>query len=111
MLSFRYAWQGCVYLFRYEHNAWIHLVAMVGVIVAGILFKISLIEWCLVLLCIGSVISSEAVNSSIEALADRITEEKDPLIGRAKDLSAFAVLFFAIISIIIGLIIFVPKVF
>ena len=107
--SFAYAWKGLGILFRREHNARIHLVFTMGVIIAGILFHISPAEWCAILICIGAVISAEAFNSSIEALADKITENQDPLIGKAKDLGAAAVLFLAIISIGVACFIFIPK--
>ena len=107
--SFNFAFNGIKLLLKYEHNAWLHLGALFGVVIACILFNVSAIEWCVILLCIGMVFSAEAVNSSIEALADRITVEKDPLIGKAKDLSAAAVLILAIISIGVACFIFIPK--
>lgn len=109
-LSFKFAWQGFKALLRYEHNARIHVVAAVAVIIAGVLFRISAMEWIAVMLCIGMVISAEALNSSVEALADRITEDHDPLIGRAKDFGATAVTILALASVAVGLIIFIPKI-
>ena len=110
-MSFKYAWQGFLSLVKFEHNSWIHLFVAGLVIAAGIIWKISLMEWCLVSICIGSVIAEESINSSIEALADKITPENDPLIGKAKDLGAFAVLFLSLMSVTVGLIIFIPTVF
>lgn len=110
-MSFKYAWQGFLSLVKFEHNSWIHLFVAGLVIAAGIIWKISLMEWCLVSICIGSVIAAESINSAIEALADKITPENDPLIGKAKDLGAFAVLFLSLMSVTVGLIIFIPKVF
>ena len=107
--SFTYAFKGLGIMFKTEHNSRIHLVATIGVIIAGILFHISASEWCAILLCIGMVIGMEAVNSSIETLADRITRENDPLIGKAKDLSAAAVLVVALISVGVACFIFIPK--
>lgn len=108
--SFRYAWAGVVSLIRTQHNAWIHLGAMTAVIAAGILFGITATEWALVAICIGGVLAAEAVNSAVEALADRITREQDPEIGRAKDLAAGAVLLTAIGAAVVGLIIFIPYI-
>ena len=110
-MSFKYAWQGFLSLVKFEHNSWIHLFVAGLVIAAGVIWKISLMEWCLVSICIGSVIAAESFNSAIEALADKITPENDPLIGKAKDLGAFAVLFLSLMSVTVGLIIFIPKVF
>ena len=108
--SFKYAWQGFKALLRYEHNARIHCVAAFAVIIAGFLFRISAAEWLAIVLCIGLVISAEAMNSAVEALADRITTDHDPLIGRAKDLGATAVTILALVSVVVALIIFIPKI-
>ena len=108
--SFKYAWQGFKALLRYEHNARIHCVAAVAVIIAGFLFRISAAEWLAIVVCIGMVISAEALNSAVEALADRITTHHDPLIGRAKDLGATAVTLLALASVAVALIIFIPKI-
>lgn len=66
-------------------------------------------EWCLIILCIGGVISAEAINSSLETLADKVSDKPDPFIGKAKDLAAGAVLIMAIASVGVGLLIFLPK--
>ena len=110
-LSFKYAWQGFKSLIGSEHNSWIHFTVASLVIAGGVIWKVSLTEWCLLVLCIGLVIAAEALNSAIEALADKISPDKDPLIGKAKDLGAFAVLFLSMASVCIGLLIFVPKIF
>lgn len=108
--AFKYAWQGLLAMVKYEHNARIHLVVAVVTIIAGFFFGISATEWCLIIICIGLVISAEALNSAVEALADKITTDRDPLIGRAKDLGATAVTLLALVAVVVGLIIFLPKV-
>ena len=108
--AFVYAWQGMKALLRYEHNARIHLVAAVVAVAAGIFFGISAVEWCLITLCIALVISAEALNSAVEALADKITLEHDPLIGRAKDFGATAVTLLAMAAMIVGCVIFIPYI-
>lgn len=108
-LSFRFAWQGLMFLFKNEHNAWIHLVVTICVIACAVIWKISVTEWCLISLCIAGVLAAEAFNSAIEALADKISPQKDSLIGKAKDLGAAAVLIMALGSVAVGLIIFLPK--
>lgn len=65
--------------------------------------------WIVICLCIGLVLSAEAVNSAIEALADRVSPAYDEAIKRTKDLAAGAVLLLAIASAVVGLIIFLPK--
>ncbi|MDE6227803.1 MAG: diacylglycerol kinase family protein [Muribaculaceae bacterium] len=108
--SFRYAGHGLKVLIAFEHNARIHLVAAGVALALGWLLRISSLEWCLIVICITSVLSAEAVNSAIEALADRITTDHDPFIGRAKDLAAAAVLLLATGAVVVGLIIFLPKI-
>ena len=107
--AFSFAFKGVFYLFTHEAHAAIHLLAAIAVIVAGFLFKISPTEWCIICICIGSVFMAEAFNTAIEKLADKISSERDPLIGIAKDVSAAAVLLFAIATIVIAAIIFIPK--
>lgn len=107
--SFKYAFHGIFLLISREHNAWIHCFATVCTITAGILLHLSPTEWIIITLCIGLVLAAEAVNSAIEALADRVSAEYDEAIKRTKDLAAGAVLLLAIASAIVGLIIFLPK--
>lgn len=107
--AFYYAFKGIYYLFRHEAHALIHLCAAIGVIIAGFLFRINAMEWCVISLCIGGMFMAEGFNTAIEKLADKITREKDPLIGIAKDVAAGAVLFFAIATMVVGAVIFIPK--
>jgi len=81
------------------------------VLIAGILFQISTLEWAIVLFCIGWVFALELINSAIENTADLVSKEKNDAIKKIKDLSAGAVLVAAIASATIGLIIFLPKLF
>lgn len=108
--SFRYAFHGIQLLIRYEHNAWIHCFAAVCVITAGFLTGLSAMEWIVVIFAIGMVLAAEAVNSSIEALADLVSPGYNEAIKRTKDLAAGAVLILAIAAAIVGLIIFIPRI-
>lgn len=109
--SFRYAFRGIGLLVRGEHNMWIHLAVALAVVIAGGLLELSRAEWIAVAFAIGFVFSAEAVNSAVERLADRITPERDPMIRDAKDLAAGAVLIAAIAAVVIGLVIFVPRIY
>ncbi|MFR9165778.1 MAG: diacylglycerol kinase family protein [Dysgonomonas sp.] len=108
--SFKYAFNGFKILLSEEHNARIHLVITVLVVIAGFLLGVSAAEWCLLVLCIGLVIAMEALNSSIENLSDFVSPGRNDKIKKVKDLAAFAVLICALASVVVGLIIFVPKV-
>lgn len=109
LASFGYAFQGIATLFREEPNAVIHLLMAVLAIFLGFLLKISMGEWLAIVVCVGLVLSMEALNSAIENLSDFSTKEKHPLIKKAKDLSAAAVFICAMASLIVGIIIFLPK--
>lgn len=108
--SFKYAIEGIISSFRTERNMKIHVLIMLIVIVAGILLKVSLLDWIILVIMISLVISAELFNTTIETVVDMITKEKDEKAKLAKDVSAGAVLVLAIGSIIVGLIIFVPKI-
>ena len=73
-------------------------------------YKVNKYEWAILALTIGLVISCELINTSIEATVDLVTEEYHPLAKVAKDTSAAAVFIFAIVAIIVGIIIFLPKI-
>lgn len=108
--SFRYAFSGLRVLVREEHNARIHLFATVCVIVMGVLFRISCIEWVAVSLAIGLVFGMEAVNSAVENICDFVCPERDARIKKIKDLAAAAVLLSAIAALAVELFIFIPKI-
>lgn len=107
--SFKYAFNGLWLLIRDEHNARIHLIVAILIIAAGFWLEIHFIEWLILILTIGLVLIAEFFNSAIEALADKVSTEKHPTIKKAKDLAAGGVLFAAILSVIIGLVILGPK--
>lgn len=108
--SFTYASNGLKVLFQEEHNSRIHLFATVCVIVAGMLLKLSILEWVAVAFAVGLVFSGEIFNSAIEDLADVVCPERDERIKKVKDLAAAAVLVNAITAAVIGLLVFVPKI-
>jgi len=107
--SFGYAFRGIREVMRSEANMQIHIAITILVIVCGIAFSISLTEWMFCLLCIGLVVGAEMMNTAIENVVDLASPEQHPLAGKAKDIAAGAVLICAIISVFIGLLIFVPK--
>ncbi len=109
--SFKYAISGLKILFKNEHNSRIHFVAMILAITSGIILKISLNEWISVVFSIGIVFITETLNSAIESISDFVSPEYQPLIKNTKDFSAAAVLIAACSSIIVGCIIFLPKIY
>ena len=109
-ISFIYAFNGIRLLFLEEHNSRIHAVAAICAIIAGILLKILIIEWIALTFTIGFVFVVETINSSIENTADLISLEKSNKIKRIKDLSAAAVLISSLSALVIGGLIFIPKI-
>lgn len=107
--SFKFAFTGIATLFRSETNAKIHLFCTIGVIIVGFYFSISTIEWCLVTLAISMVLAAEGFNTAIEFLTDLVSPDFHPLAGKTKDVAAGAVLLTAFGAIIIGGIVFIPK--
>jgi diacylglycerol kinase len=107
--SFSFAFKGIITLLKREHNARIHLGATLSATILGLLLKINTTEWISIVIVIGLVILTELFNSAIERLADLVEPNWNDLIGQVKDYSAGAVLISAIISIIVGGLIFIPK--
>ena len=93
-----------------EKNFKIQLCIAVMAIVCGAIFRISSVEWCIISFAIFFVLVSELFNTSIEKTVDLCTEEYNEIAKIAKDISSGAVLLAAINSVIIGLIIFLPKI-
>lgn len=108
--SFIYAWQGIQYCFKTQLNFRIHLGILLLVIITGGLFNITTTEWLIILLCAMIVLILEMVNTALEYLCDIITTDYHPAIKIIKDVSAGAVLIAAMASIIIGAIIFLPRI-
>lgn len=106
--SFKFAFKGLWYLLSTQHNAWIHTFATIVVVILAFVFHISMTDWCLLILTIVAVLTAEAFNTAIESLADAVITEHNPLIEKAKDVAAGAVLITAIGAVIIGCFIFIP---
>ncbi len=107
--SFRHAIEGIAIILRTQHNAWIHAIATVVVCIAGSWFGLARSEWCLVVLAIISVWTAEALNTALELLADVASPTFHPMVKKAKDVAAGAVLITALGSAIIGVLVFGPH--
>lgn len=108
--SFGYAFDGVKAAARSEQNLRFHLIAASVVLLLSFLLRISAIQFAIVIICIGFVIAAELLNTAIEKLSDIVLPEYNEKIKVIKDLSAAAVLVVSIIALIIGCIIFIPKV-
>lgn len=107
--SFGYAFRGVAAALRSEIHLQFHAVATVIVIGLGFYFRVSAAEWALVALAVGLVWGLELANTAIEAVVNLVSPEYHPLAGRAKDVAAGAVLIGAVAALIVGLLIFGPR--
>jgi diacylglycerol kinase (ATP) len=107
--SFRCAFRGVGTMLASQHNARIHLLATVCACGLGFLVGISRLEWCAIAVAIVMVWMAEAMNTAFEFLCDVASPEFHPLIQKAKDVAAAAVLLSAAGAAVIGLIVFVPH--
>lgn len=106
-----YAFRGAVQLIKTEASIQVQFVIAILITVAGFYFNLDTTEWIVQILSICMIISVEGLNTAIEKIADFIHPEHHSKIGFIKDISAGAVFISAISGIIIGLIIYLPKIF
>lgn len=110
MRGFQYALNGLLITWKEEPNMILHLLGSLLAILAAWYFDLTLTEWNLILFSIGLVWTAETFNTAIENLCDAVTLEHNEHIGKAKDVSAAAVLVASITAATIGIIVFGPKV-
>lgn len=108
--SFKYAFEGVSTAYKTEQNLRIHTIVAILVVIFGFLFKISHLEWFICLILIGLVLMAEFFNTALENIVDMITQDVNPYAKKAKDMASSGVLAMALISAIVGLIIFIPKI-
>ncbi len=107
--SFRYAFKGVAQLFATQANAKIHAAVAVAVLVLAGFLGLPARDWALLALAIGAVLTAEALNTALEALADRVAPDHHPLVARCKDVAAAAVLLAAGSAAIVGLLLLGPP--
>jgi diacylglycerol kinase len=110
LASFGFAFKGIETLILSQPNARIHLVVALIVISAGIFFHLNQVEWMILTLTIAMVFAAEGFNTALEFLTDLASPGYHELAGKTKDVAAGAVLIMAIGAIVIGMLIFVPKI-
>jgi diacylglycerol kinase (ATP) len=108
--SVRYAFRGVRLMLASQHNAWVHATATVVVIIVGIILHLTRDEWCWITAAVVGVWTAEGLNTAFEFLCDVASPEFHPLVERAKDVAAGAVLISAVGSAVIGLLVFGPHV-
>jgi diacylglycerol kinase len=107
--KFRDAFRGMKAGVRGQSSFFVHFFLTAAVIVAAVVLRVDLIEWCILLICIAMVLSAEMFNSALESMAKAITGETDPHLGNSLDIGSGAVLVAAIGAAIVGSIIFINR--
>ncbi|WP_350288364.1 diacylglycerol kinase family protein [uncultured Croceitalea sp.] len=109
--SVGFAFKGMFLLLRTEASIKVQFFIALVTAAAGFYFEISITEWILQCLAIGLVMGIEGMNTAVEKLSDFVQPEHDEKIGFIKDISAGAVMIVSILASIIGLLIYIPKIF
>jgi diacylglycerol kinase len=109
--SFYFAFSGWIYVIRTQNNFRVHIIATVVVILISALLHIEKLEWIAIILIIGMVWITEFFNTSIEVLVDLVSPDYHPLAKVCKDVAAGSVLVTALVAVLVGAIIFLPRLF
>ena len=107
--SFSFAGHGVWHVVRTQRNMRVHLLAASAAVAAGLILRISAVDWACVLSAIGLVLTAEALNTVVEALVDLCTDEFHPLAKIAKDTAAGAVLISSAAALGVGIAVFLPR--
>ena len=110
LASWKYSMQGLAYAYRYEQSMLIHVFLTIATLICNIVFKVTGVEWGISILVLGVVLSSELINTAIEATVDLVTLEINPLAKIAKDCGSAATGVTSIMAAIIIFIIFLPYI-
>lgn len=109
-VSFKHAFDGFIYTVRTQPNFRFHLLATICAVLMGIYFSISKYEWLVLAFTVNTVLVAEMINTSIESIVDLITLERRQDAKVAKDVASAMVLVSAILSVIVGFFLFLPKI-
>ena len=109
LASFGYAVHGLTLLLKTQFHAWVHLLATACVLSLGAYCSLDSTQWALIALAVGLVWTAEAINTAIEFTVDLASPQHHKLAGRAKDVAAASVLIAAATSVVVGALVFVPK--
>lgn len=109
--SVGHALDGIQYITNHERNFKIEITFAIAVVIASFILKVSLIEWIVLIFLIGTILALEMINTAIERCVDLATKDYKELAKISKDVAAGAVLIMSLFSVVIGIIIFLPKIF
>jgi len=107
--SFGYALEGVAYILRTQRNARIELVVAIAAVLLAAWLGITNVEWAVLLLTIAFVLGLEWINTSLELAVSLASPERHPSAKAAKDVAAACVLLGAVVSVLVGLLLFAPR--
>ncbi len=107
--KFKYSFQGLAYCFKNETSFTFEAIAIVGLVILGIIFKLSIIEWVICIVSLLLIMEIELLNTGIEATVDMFTKEYNPFAKIAKDCGSAATCLATFSALIVNLTIFIPK--
>ncbi|MCA1554087.1 MAG: diacylglycerol kinase family protein [Chloroflexi bacterium] len=107
--AFVFAGEGIAHVFRTQRNMWVHLLISLAVVVLGWWLHVSSVEWAVLVLTMGVVFAAEMLNTVVESAVDLASPGQHPLAKVAKDAAAGAVLVLAICAVLVGALIFLPR--
>ncbi len=111
LISYRHAFNGVKYVLGHENNIFYQVIAAIATILISYALELNRMEWIIICIMIGLVLMAETFNSAIEKLADHLHPQKHPAIGLVKDIAAGAVLIIATTAAVVGMIIFIGKLY
>ena len=107
--SFGYAFAGIVYIVRTQRNARIEIAVGLGAVVLALWLGLTPVEWAVLAITIALVLALEWINTSLELAVSLASPERNPSAKAAKDVAAACVLLGAIVSVAVGLLLFLPR--
>lgn len=110
LIGFSFAFNGIKEIIKTERNFRIHLTTTTVIVLLGLFFNIEALEWIAICFVVSLVLILEMINSAIERIMDFLSPDRHPIVGQIKDITAGSVLVAAITSVVIGAIIFIPKI-
>ena len=109
--SFKFSFEGMRYAFYHEQNLIVMFFVAIIAIILGLVLKVNYVETLVIILLIGIVMSLEMINTAIEAVVDLHDGNKKSKLGKvAQDSASGAVAFMSVIALLVGLMIFIPKI-
>ena len=109
LYNFVFSWQGLVYAYKHEKSMWIHAVLSLLTVVLGLFLHLRGIEWLIIMIVLGAILSIELLNTGIESVVDMITHDYHELAKVAKDTGSAATFVATLIGVITILSIYIPK--